>query len=181
MQVLYCKKKLPPPPPHTHTYGPLFVCAYNVASSLLESLILRVLFRDVDGVIKRANATEYGLASGVFTKDLSKVCERSTTVYIYTSSCTASSTIISYKLLYFRTNSELWKTTILAINYRFLCIFCPPPACLLPPFNVAVRFYSLHMWNKNCSTYRSSKGRSIVPDLRDKHYHNMHANVFRWC
>lgn len=27
---------------------------------------------DVDGVIKRANATEYGLASGVFTKDVSK-------------------------------------------------------------------------------------------------------------
>ncbi|XP_050302908.1 cytosolic 10-formyltetrahydrofolate dehydrogenase [Anthonomus grandis grandis] len=27
---------------------------------------------DVDGVIKRANATEYGLASGVFTKDISK-------------------------------------------------------------------------------------------------------------
>lgn len=29
-------------------------------------------FRDIDGVLKRANATEYGLASGVFTKDLSK-------------------------------------------------------------------------------------------------------------
>ena len=28
---------------------------------------------DIEGVIKRANATEYGLASGVFTKDLSKV------------------------------------------------------------------------------------------------------------
>ncbi|XP_060532750.1 cytosolic 10-formyltetrahydrofolate dehydrogenase isoform X2 [Cylas formicarius] len=27
---------------------------------------------DIDGVIKRANATEYGLASGVFTKDISK-------------------------------------------------------------------------------------------------------------
>ncbi|KRT85362.1 hypothetical protein AMK59_710, partial [Oryctes borbonicus] len=27
---------------------------------------------DVEGVIKRANATEYGLASGVFTKDISK-------------------------------------------------------------------------------------------------------------
>ena len=27
---------------------------------------------DVDGVIKRANATEYGLASGVFTKDINK-------------------------------------------------------------------------------------------------------------
>lgn len=26
----------------------------------------------MDGVIKRANVTEYGLASGVFTKDISK-------------------------------------------------------------------------------------------------------------
>lgn len=29
-------------------------------------------FRDVDGVLRRANATEYGLASGVVTRDLSK-------------------------------------------------------------------------------------------------------------
>ena len=28
---------------------------------------------DIDGVLKSANGTEYGLASGVFTKDLSKV------------------------------------------------------------------------------------------------------------
>lgn len=28
--------------------------------------------RDVDGVLQRANTTEYGLASGVFTKDISK-------------------------------------------------------------------------------------------------------------
>ncbi|NXS57859.1 AL1L2 dehydrogenase, partial [Brachypteracias leptosomus] len=27
---------------------------------------------DVDGVLQRANSTEYGLASGVFTKDISK-------------------------------------------------------------------------------------------------------------
>ena len=31
---------------------------------------------DVDGVIRRANATEYGLASGVFTKDIGKVSKR---------------------------------------------------------------------------------------------------------
>ena len=31
------------------------------------------LFRDIEGVLKSANGTEYGLASGVFTKDLSKV------------------------------------------------------------------------------------------------------------
>ena len=29
--------------------------------------------RDVDGVIRRANATEFGLASGVFTRDINKV------------------------------------------------------------------------------------------------------------
>ena len=28
---------------------------------------------DVDGVLRRANATEFGLASGVFTKDINKV------------------------------------------------------------------------------------------------------------
>ena len=28
---------------------------------------------DVEGVLKRANGTEYGLASGVFTKDINKV------------------------------------------------------------------------------------------------------------
>ena len=27
---------------------------------------------DVEGVVKRANMTEYGLASGVFTKDINK-------------------------------------------------------------------------------------------------------------
>lgn len=29
-------------------------------------------FSDIDGVLRRANNTEYGLASGVFTKDISK-------------------------------------------------------------------------------------------------------------
>ncbi len=32
-----------------------------------------LLLRDVEGVIRRANATEFGLASGVFTKDIHKV------------------------------------------------------------------------------------------------------------
>lgn len=36
-------------------------------------MVSRLLFSDVDGVLKRANATEYGLASGVFTNDISKV------------------------------------------------------------------------------------------------------------
>ena len=29
-------------------------------------------FSDVDGVLRSANATEYGLASGVFTRDINK-------------------------------------------------------------------------------------------------------------
>ena len=32
-------------------------------------------YRDVDGVLKRANNTEYALASGVFTKDLAKALD----------------------------------------------------------------------------------------------------------
>ena len=35
--------------------------------------IMIIFFSDIDGVLKSANGTEYGLASGVFTKDLSKV------------------------------------------------------------------------------------------------------------
>ena len=30
-------------------------------------------YRDIDGVLRRANATEFGLASGVFTRDINKV------------------------------------------------------------------------------------------------------------
>lgn len=46
--------------------------------SLLHSMLLhwrQIILsycRDVDGVLERANQTEYGLASGVFTKDISK-------------------------------------------------------------------------------------------------------------
>lgn len=29
--------------------------------------------RDVDGVLRRANQTEFGLAAGVFTRDINKV------------------------------------------------------------------------------------------------------------
>jgi len=35
-------------------------------------LVSRFSNGDFDGVIKRANSTEYGLAAGIFTKDLSK-------------------------------------------------------------------------------------------------------------
>ena len=35
-------------------------------------LLFYLIFSDIDGVLKSANSTEYGLASGVFTKDISK-------------------------------------------------------------------------------------------------------------
>lgn len=38
---------------------------------------------DIDGVLKSANGTEYGLASGVFTKDLSKVSVINTRISIF--------------------------------------------------------------------------------------------------
>lgn len=31
------------------------------------------VYSDIDGVLRRANATEFGLASGVFTQDITKV------------------------------------------------------------------------------------------------------------
>ena len=35
-------------------------------------VVSKFLAGDVEGVVKRANNTEYGLASGVFTRDLNK-------------------------------------------------------------------------------------------------------------
>lgn len=41
--------------------------------SFLELLFnVFCLYRDIEGVIKRANNTEYGLASGIFTRDINK-------------------------------------------------------------------------------------------------------------
>ena len=37
---------------------------------------------DVDGVLRRANATEFGLASGVFTKDINKVTNQRLNILI---------------------------------------------------------------------------------------------------
>ena len=36
------------------------------------SLCGKLFHSDIDGVLKSANGTEYGLASGVFTRDISK-------------------------------------------------------------------------------------------------------------
>ena len=41
-----------------------------------NSYCLVMCCSDVDGVIRRANATEFGLASGVFTRDINKVREK---------------------------------------------------------------------------------------------------------
>ena len=38
-------------------------------------------YSDIDGVLESANKTEYGLASGVFTNDLSKVMDFVTVSY----------------------------------------------------------------------------------------------------
>lgn len=35
-------------------------------------VFLKTSCRDIDGVLERANNTEYGLASGVFTRDINK-------------------------------------------------------------------------------------------------------------
>lgn len=32
-----------------------------------------IVYSDINGVLERANRTEFGLASGVFTKDINKV------------------------------------------------------------------------------------------------------------
>lgn len=41
-----------------------------------NSYCLVMCCSDVDGVIRRANATEFGLASGVFSRDINKVREK---------------------------------------------------------------------------------------------------------
>ncbi|PKU40714.1 mitochondrial 10-formyltetrahydrofolate dehydrogenase [Limosa lapponica baueri] len=48
------------------SFGPVMVI-----SKFKNGYVLLCLL-DVDGVLRRANATEYGLASGIFTKDISK-------------------------------------------------------------------------------------------------------------
>lgn len=42
------------------------------ASPILKNFFFGPCFSDVDDVLRRANTTEYGLASGVFTRDINK-------------------------------------------------------------------------------------------------------------
>lgn len=74
------------------SFGPILVISsfkdgyatvLHGSTSWLACLIIYFMYRvlttvispdsDVEGVLKRANNTEYGLASGVFTKDINKV------------------------------------------------------------------------------------------------------------
>lgn len=50
----------------------MFLALRSNGSFFIFSRVLPSSLSDVDGVLKRANATEYGLASGVFTRDISK-------------------------------------------------------------------------------------------------------------
>lgn len=61
------------------SFGPIMVVSRFSNESVFGILEIIEFFEfslffdsDIDGVLKRANATEYGLASGVFTKDISK-------------------------------------------------------------------------------------------------------------
>ena len=47
---------------------------FEIITYMYMYMITTLIFSsDIEGVLSSANATEYGLASGVFTKDLSKV------------------------------------------------------------------------------------------------------------
>lgn len=45
---------------------------FSTVSPSFPGSCLSLPFSEVDDVLRRANATEYGLASGVFTRDISK-------------------------------------------------------------------------------------------------------------
>ena len=66
-------------------------------------MLLDVIFcRDVDDVIRRANDTEFGLASGVFTNDISKALYvadkiQAGTCFINTYNKTVRSTTIAFE------------------------------------------------------------------------------------
>ncbi|WP_433958416.1 aldehyde dehydrogenase family protein [Cytobacillus horneckiae] len=46
-----------------------------VKEKIFGSVLCTMPFEDIDEVICRANLAEYGLASGVWTKDISKACK----------------------------------------------------------------------------------------------------------
>lgn len=58
------------------SFGPIMVISpfeTGYVHVMKKLLLSHCSFSDIDGVIRRANATEYGLASGVFTRDINKV------------------------------------------------------------------------------------------------------------
>ncbi len=57
----------------------LIFCAC-FAAIVLRGYTCLCVSRDIDGVLQRANATEFGLASGVFTKDINKVSLHCTSI-----------------------------------------------------------------------------------------------------
>ena len=61
------------------SFGPVMVSISkqnqkrNLKHLIYPQVVSKFAKDDVDGVLKRANDTEFGLASGVFTNDVSKV------------------------------------------------------------------------------------------------------------
>ena len=47
--------------------------ALVLASCVCVCVRMWCWYRDIDGVLRRANATEFGLASGVFTRDIKSI------------------------------------------------------------------------------------------------------------
>lgn len=62
------------------SFGPIMIVSVFENGSVVLVCIVDdvnwcVISSDIDGVLRRANATEFGLASGVFTQDINKVSD----------------------------------------------------------------------------------------------------------